>query len=98
MNKIEHLLTCLIEECLEVGKEATKAQRFGLTGCSPSDLSQETNTSRLVREMHEVIAVFEWLQDLHVLPLGDKYGDINRKQAKLEAMIEIAIQRGNLEP
>ena len=30
MNEVEHLLTCLMEECAEIQKSTAKAMRFGL--------------------------------------------------------------------
>lgn len=35
MNKVEHLLTCLAEECGELANEALKAMRFGVNNVGP---------------------------------------------------------------
>lgn len=59
MNKIEHLLTILTEECVESAQRATKAIRFGLEEIQPGQ--PEDNRRRLEREMAEAVAVFEML-------------------------------------
>lgn len=60
MNRIEYLLSCLIEEAAEVQKEATKSQRFGLTSRHPK--GGENNITNLVTEFYELEAVFEMLK------------------------------------
>ena len=37
MNKTEHLLACLMEECAEIQKVAAKALRFGLDDHAPGE-------------------------------------------------------------
>lgn len=61
MNKTEHLLTILAEECVETAQRATKAMRFKL------DETQEghhmTNAQRLVYEFNDIMAVMEELKE-----------------------------------
>ncbi|MCL2465032.1 MAG: hypothetical protein FWF28_08195 [Micrococcales bacterium] len=54
MNRVEHLMVCLMEECAEVQKAAAKALRFGLT---------DRNVDDLYREYVDVEAVFDLLAD-----------------------------------
>ncbi len=55
MNKTEHLLSCLIEECSEVIQDACKAQRFGIKDHHPARKKQ--NKDLLTKEINELIAV-----------------------------------------
>ena len=61
MNITEHLLTCLMEECAEVQKAASKALRFGLKDGYPG--SGVTNAVKIAEEVTEVIAMIEMLQE-----------------------------------
>ncbi len=92
MNRTEHLLTCLAEECTEVGKCVAKMLRFG-----PDDMEPGTtmsNRDRVVEEMRDLWAVLEILQDEGALPpVGMSSEDVDRKRAKIERFMEIA--RGN---
>ena len=82
MNKIEHLLTCLVEECTEIGQATTKAQRFGLDDVNPG--THNTNRSDIVKEVNDLIGVLELLQECGVeLPgLYDREA-INAKKERL---------------
>jgi NTP pyrophosphatase (non-canonical NTP hydrolase) len=65
MTKTEHLLTCLIEECAEVQKEATKALRFGL---DDKWGGEKTTVEKLSHEMYDLLAVYEMLVTGRVIP------------------------------
>jgi len=60
MNKIEHLLTCLTEECAEIQKLACKANRFGL---DDSYVDGPTNRENLVTEINDLMAVVDLLAE-----------------------------------
>lgn len=89
MNKIEHLLTCLTEECGEITQEACKAARFGLTDVKPGQ--PDDNKRRIEREAGQFLAVFELL--------GFKIHEEDKveKREKLKKYMEYARQRGTLE-
>ena len=54
MNKTEHLLACLAEECAEVQHAVAKALRFGLDDGYPGAAS--TNAQDIAREFADVLA------------------------------------------
>lgn len=93
MNKIEHLLTCLIEECAEVQKEATKALRFGL-----EDIWKDNPTPsvKLAVEFGDLLGVFEMLKEEGVIPeLSDEYL-IKKKKERVLKYMQYAVDRGTL--
>ncbi len=95
MNKTEHLLTCLAEECAEVGQAAAKALRFGIGDMPPN--GGLPNNEYIVREVNDVLAIIELLID-HGLKL-DGIGDqvsIDEKKAKVAHFMEYAEKRGTL--
>lgn len=96
LNKIEYLLTCLIEECSEVQKEACKAIRFGLTDFNPNIPGAKNNAENLVQEYVDLSAVFGMLTDEEVLPMTDFELMYDRKTAKMEKYMEYAKTRGTL--
>lgn len=59
MNRTEHLLWVLAEECAEVAQRASKAARFGLDEVQPGQ--ELTNEERLWQEMCDLCAVGEML-------------------------------------
>ena len=94
MNKIEHLLTCLAEECAEVIQRVTKANRFGLNEIEPGqDL---TNAQRITKELYDVDALWQMLQDEGALASGLDAIAIMQKKEKIRRYMEYAEQCGTL--
>ncbi len=61
MNKKDYLLTCLIEECVEVAQRGTKILRFGWDEVQEGqDLN---NQNRLSNELSDLAALIEMLRD-----------------------------------
>jgi len=75
MNRNEHLLVILMEECTELAHAASKALRFG----PGSDYDGITNREKLLREYNDILAVVEMLNDDGV---GDMYEDADLIEAK----------------
>lgn len=67
MDKTEHLLVCLLEECAEVQQAVTKALRFGLEGVNPNKPEFSTNAKNIIREYCDTIAVIELLVEEGIL-------------------------------
>ena len=100
MNKTEYLLTCLIEECAEVQKEATKALRFGLDDKWEND---NTPQERLYIEMCDILGVIETLMEEGILdsnrisPQQPTDVLISAKKKKIKRWMEYAVERGTLD-
>lgn len=95
MNRTEHLLTCLAEECAEVAQRASKALRFGLAEIQPGQ--NFTNAERIALEFRDMLALAEMLEDECGLYLywHDKPG-IERKKIKVREFLEYSKQCGTL--
>jgi len=59
MNRSDHLLTILIEECAEVAQAASKALRFGAKNVGPK--STLTNAEIIVHEFNDLFGAMEKL-------------------------------------
>lgn len=96
MNRIEHLLTCVSEEAGEVTQAACKAGRFGLTDHPPGGGLQ--NADYMVRELNDLLAIFEMLQEegVPLKGIGDRQA-IFEKKAKVRAFMLYSEERGTLE-
>jgi NTP pyrophosphatase (non-canonical NTP hydrolase) len=92
MNKVEHLLTCLVEECAEVQQAVTKALRFGLD----DDFKETTPKQDIIRECIEVIAVIKLLEEEGIIELTGVITAIEQKKAKIRHYMEYAKERGTL--
>jgi hypothetical protein len=93
MNKAEYLLTCLIEECSEVQKEATKALRFGLE----DDWKERgTQASRIAHEFCDLISVYDELVKEGLLEDVSTAEMIEMKQQRLDKYMGYARERGTL--
>lgn len=95
MNRVEHLLTCLSEECDEVGQRVAKALRFSLPEVRAGQ--SLTNAEMIVDELHDLIAVATILEVEGVLvgvqPTADR---IATKMAKIERYMDISRRYGAL--
>lgn len=91
MNKQEYLLTCLAEEASEISHAVAKALRFGLEDVSPD--TGMTNRDQIIKEFHDLFAVFEMLELLEQLD----YNMLNEKQEKVEYWMEYSKSKGCLE-
>jgi len=59
MNKTEHILACIIEECAEVQQAATKALRFGLEDRYPDRPPNTSNRQDIISELADLRAVMD---------------------------------------
>lgn len=96
MNRIEHLLTILGEECNEIGQRASKALRFGLSEIQPGQ--PLTNAERIVEEYADLQGVIEMLVDEGKLVIGDLRAAIDAKKAKIEEHLLFSANCGTLTP
>ena len=96
MNRREHLLTTLSEECAEVAKEVSKALRFGLDDHQPGQPETETNRKKLTEELNDLIAIAEMLYDESYI---DDFLDIDKmetKKKKVEKYLKYSKNKGTL--
>lgn len=63
MNRLEHLLTILGEECAEVVQMTSKSKRFGLHEC----MDKASNAERLQVEYNHIIALIDMINDEDML-------------------------------
>lgn len=93
MNRTEHLLVILMEECSEVQKNASKALRFGLDDHAPD--SHKNNAEMLTREIGDLYAAIQMLFDNGLIepPFNEH---INLKKIKVEKYLEYSKQQGTL--
>lgn len=95
MNKIEHLLTCLMEECAEVQQAASKALRFGLDDGAPDSIT--TNADDITGECNDLIAIIEMLEEENIIIKKDHAKAIEQKKMKVRKYMEYARSRGTLD-
>lgn len=94
MNQTEHLLSCLAEECTEVGQRVSKALRFGLGEVQPGQ--PLTNAERIAGELVDLLAVVEILEEEGILDVPRDPGAIQRKKDKVRKFMVYAAECGAL--
>lgn len=94
MNRTEHLLWVLAEECAEVAQRASKAARFGLNEVQPGQ--PHTNAERIVYEYADLVATMELLGDAAGLTVDDLEALKSAKKAKIEKYLVYSRQCGTL--
>ena len=95
MNKIDHLLTCLAEECGEVTQRVAKALRFGIDEVQEGQ--ELNNKERLCHELTDLVAVIELLRENGLwMPVYDSY-KIQAKKARVEKYMKLSRAQGKLE-
>lgn len=100
MNRKEHLLTLLAEECIEIAKETSKALRFGVDDRYPID-SDENNAESIVKEFYDLNAVMDLLYEEEPLIKAafTKYNlseAVKAKQEKIEKYLLYSKEKGLL--
>lgn len=97
MNKQEHLLVCLAEECAEVTHVVSKILRFGLENRHPKRPELGTNRERLTAELTDVTAIIEMVQKMGLLTEeGISWNELDKKREKVEKYMDIARSCGTL--
>jgi NTP pyrophosphatase (non-canonical NTP hydrolase) len=103
VNREEHLIACLAEECGEVAKECMKALRFGLDDKvtrdpnGPRGTEGPTNAEKIAAELCDLFAVAEMLTDKGIIPqkwYAEK--DVNNTKRKVLAYMGYAERVGAL--
>jgi hypothetical protein len=84
MDRAEHLLVILMEECAEVQKIASKALRFGLDNRDPEVPDSATNAEEITKQCADLIAVLSMLTDEGLLTQVTDLIDIETKKEKVE--------------
>lgn len=95
MDKLTYLLTCLSEECNEVGQRASKAIRFGINEIQPDH--NKTNKERLVEEYNDLVAVMEILKEEGYINGMDDIGLKYDKKNKIKKYMEYSKELGILD-
>jgi hypothetical protein len=95
VNRIEHLLTILGEECAEVAVRCSKAKRFGLQEVQPGHAL--TNAQRIMAEVQDVFAALEMLGTEGALETMVDPVAIDKKIAKVEEFLLYSKECGTLD-
>jgi len=96
MNKIEHLLTILSEECGEVIQITSKILRFGEDDHHPS--SPQSNGQLLIKELNDILGVVELLEEngFDVTDFAN-FDDIEKKKSKVKHYMNYSKEIGKIE-
>lgn len=97
MNQKEYLLTCFIEELLEVGHAISKTMRFGLNDAPNPDVMD--NETYIKYEFAQVTAIIEMLKEMEgidIYDLEDIDEVIEEKREKVLQFMEYSKERGCL--
>lgn len=104
MNKEEHLLACLAEECGEVAKECHKAQRFGikdqvtLDPLGPRGTTGPTNREKIISELNDLMGVVQMCIDAGILPPNwEDFVAQDRKMTRVAQYMDYAVRVGALQ-
>ena len=91
MDRNDHLLFIVAEECAEVAQRASKCARFGMK--EVQDGQSLNNTERLILEFNDLMAAMHMLLPEEMLLHGDK---IASKKNKIEKYFQLSKEQGTL--
>ena len=92
MDRKEHLLVLLAEECAELQQTIAKTLRFGLD----SEHNGRDNYTSMIIEFNDILAVIELLKDENIeIELVDYF--FERKQKKIEKYLTVSKKLGTLD-
>ena len=96
MDRLEHLLTILSEECAEIQQAASKTLRFGLEeGRDLAAMEYGNNVQRLRYEINDMIALVEMLEG-EGLDLSPDHQMRTLKKEKVEKYLIYSKECGTL--
>ncbi len=96
MNRQEHLLSIVAEECTEVGQRASKALRFGMTEVQEGQIYD--NSERILHEVSDLAGALELLYGFKIDDvLAELRPRIDAKKEKVEKFLEYSRKVGTLQ-
>jgi len=98
MNRQEHLMTILGEECSELHQELCKALRFGLFDYNPDEPASLDNAERISNEFNDLLALVDMV---NIETDGIMYRDegrVAKKREKVERYLRYSEKCGTLNP
>lgn len=95
MNYTEYLLTCLAEECAEIGLAASKALRFGLKDAHPKN-DNVPNDERIAMELDDLMGVHALLIERGLLRETNEH-NAEQKAIKVRRFMKYSKERGTLQ-
>lgn len=102
-DKIDYLLTCLMEECNEVSKEGARALRFGLhdkwvENPLPADWKDlPVPHDALIHEFYDIVTVMEVLYEIGALkkPSDEEIAElVSAKKSRINKYMKYSAERG----
>lgn len=93
MNRNEHLLIHVGEECAEVAQRCSKALRFGLNEVQRDQ--PDNNQKRILQELNDLIAVVEMLFDCPIEDVINR-SEVVAKKEKVEKYLRYSGEVGTL--
>ena len=94
MNRQEHLLLILEEECIETAQRVSKALRFSLEEVQPGQ--ELSNADRLIYEFNDIVAMMEMLHDEGLIKDFHDPLAIIKKKSKVEKFLKLSKEHGTL--
>lgn len=96
MNRIDHFLWILSEECNEVGQRASKAARFSLEEVQGSQTYN--NAERIMHEWADLVGVMEKLIEEGAVKYPDDFAErVATKKSRIEQFLKLSKANGRLE-
>jgi len=94
MNRQEHLLTILGEECAEVAQSVSKALRFGLKDEHPE--SRIRPGEGIIHEFNDILALMEMLKEEGMIDDVIIRGKVDAKKTRTEEYLKYSKEQGRL--
>lgn len=96
MNRLDHLLWNVAEECAETAQRASKAARFSLLECQPGQ--PFNNAERLMHEYADLVGVMQMLvEEGHINLPADFVERIEAKKARFQKYLGRSKENGTLD-
>lgn len=96
MNRSQHFLWILAEECAEVAQRASKASRFSLDEIQEGQTLN--NAERIMVEYADLVATMEKLLEEGVVTYPNNFQEmIERKKDRIEKFLLLSAKQGTLD-